>query len=373
MLLLSLACWKTETPVEFDVVPFSNELSSGGTGVVETLVTDLDCPDGEPARIVLVYDSEWTEPRPAAIVLHSSAFDYVLNPVADSALTGAHWAGTSDDGVHRMSQAWGVQKVWETLGMYGQVEPAETNLGAVPAAILDAGMVGIYPTNCWGDLWHNSSTDQPNDRGTEFLDREGGTFAWWMVRFLRDATFASTQNITPAVRIDGQTIYLFGLGDGALGVADLLRHDELPAIAGVYLDSPVDDLDQWAETPGIDEGLARIYFDPAGADTGEAGSSYEAWSIRNLLIDGAFADIPGVLVHSSVDPRVPSGNLDALVAKLENKNDNGSANFCIVDTATSTHVQSNADLPMAKDLVDFLLGASSTRCETSDGGSDTGG
>ncbi|MCP4804704.1 MAG: hypothetical protein GY884_05075, partial [Proteobacteria bacterium] len=100
---------------------------------------------------------------------------------------------------------------------------------------------------------------------------------------------------------------------------------------------------------------------------------YSDWSFTQLVIDKEFQDFPSVLVHSSVDPRVPAGNLDGLVAKIANKNESGVSNICVVDTGTATHVQSNADLPLAKDLVDFLLGASSSRCATDDGGSDTGG
>ncbi|HJN73648.1 MAG TPA: hypothetical protein QGF58_06905 [Myxococcota bacterium] len=358
MLLLSLACWKTPDPIDFTVVPFDNDLSGTTTGVVETIETDLDCPDGEGAKIYVVWDETWEEQRPVAIVLHSSAFDYVIEPQSDAPLIGEHWAATGEDGTTRMTRRWGVQKVWETLGMHPQVEPAEENYGTIPASLLDAGVVGVYPTNCWGDLWHDESPDQVNDKATEYLDREGGTFAWWQLRWMVDATFAASQGITPSALIDSGEIYLVGLGDGALGVADLIRHEERPALAGVLLDSPVDDLDDWAETPGVGDGLARIYFEPGADDTGGE-SSLAEWSIKRLVADGGFDEIPTMLVHSSVDPRVPSGNVDGLVTKLEER---GQVPSCVVDTGEAAHVQTNADIALARDVVNWLTTGESSRC-----------
>ena len=361
MLLLALGCWKTPTPVDLSVVPFENELASSTTGMVQTLETDLACPDGENAKLYIVWDEAWTEPRPVAVVLHSSAFDYVVNPQAEAPLVGEHWAPVGDDGVNRMTRRWGVQKVWETLGMHPQVEPAEENYGALPSALLDAGVVGVYPTNCWGDLWHNESPDQVNDKATEYLDREGGTFAWWQLRWMVDATFASSQGITPTAPIETGTIYVLGLGDGARGVADLMKHEERPDIAGVLLDSPVDDLDDWAETPGVADGLARIYFDPGSdEDTGGEGS-FARHSIKRAVSDGHFDETPTMLLYSSVDPRVPSGNVDGLASKLE---DRGQVPSCVWDTGGAWHVQGNADVVMARQIVEWLTG--STPSEAAD-------
>lgn len=353
MLLLALGCWKTPEPVDFAVVPFQSDVAGTTTGLVETLETDLTCPDGEAAKIYVVWDEAWEEQKPVAVVLHSSSFDYVINPQPDAPLVGDHWAAIGDDGVSRMTRRWGIQKVWETLGMHPQVEPAELNYGTLPAALLDAGVVGVYPTNCWGDLWHNETPSQVNDKATEYLDREGGTFAWWQLRWMVDATFASSQEITPSARIDSSEIYILGLGDGARGVLDLLQHAERPDIAGVLLDSPVDDLDDWAETPGVGDGLARIYFEPGAGedDTGEGSGGFTKWSIRRAVGDGDFDEIPTMLVHSSVDPRVPSGNVTGLTTKLGER---GRVPSCVIDTDEAAHVQSNSDILLARDIVEWL-------------------
>jgi len=350
MLLFALACWKTPDPVDFEFVPFDNDSANATTGVVQTIETDLECPDGEPAKLYVVYDEEWTEPAPVAVVLHSSAFDYVVSPQPEAPLIGEHWAPTTD-GVTRMTRRWGVQKVWETLGMHPQVEPAEVNHGTLPSALLDAGVAGVYPINCWGDLWHNESPAAVNDKATEYLDREGGTFAWWQLRWLVDATFASSQGILPSASLDTDTLYLIGLGDGARGVNDLVKRGDRPEIAGVIIDSPIDDLDAWAETPGVDEGLARIYYDVAGSDDTGGASSYNRHAIKRAVSEGDWDGVPTMLIYSDVDPRVPSGSTAGLVTKLDER---GQVTSCVVQTGEAAHVQSNSDIVLARQAVSFL-------------------
>ena len=118
-------------------MPFQNEHLSSDQAIVSTYELKLQCPDGENARFYTVHNTGFEGPQTVAIVLHSSAFDYVYNPVASEPLVGSHYAAKHED-VHRLEKDWGVMKVWETLGMHPQIETAETNTGALPAALADA-------------------------------------------------------------------------------------------------------------------------------------------------------------------------------------------------------------------------------------------
>ncbi len=356
MLLTLLACWSVgDNGQEFSTVPFISSYAATENGVVETITTSLECPDGQAARFYVVYASDWVEARTSVIVLHSSSFDYVVTPNPADPLGGQHWAGVSS--YSRLERDWGIQKVWETLGMLDNVDPSESNLGTLPAALLDAGLVGIYPINCWGDLWHNESGLYPNDLAAEHIDRNGGAFAWWMVRFVTDAEFASSQQFYTGALVDPEQVVLIGLGDGARGATELvLREPE--GLTGLLLDSPIDNLQQWQEeVPGVDVGLERIYFEPGGDDV-----DWLKWSLKRILNTSDTLDGVRIgLVHSSIDPQVPSDNLTGTLNALP-------ADACLVDTELSTHVHTNSDLALAQDLVDFVaLGNSNGRC-----GEDTG-
>ena len=372
-----LGCWKTDLePVDTTYVPFQNDYTNTTTAVVETVVTGLSCPDGEPARFYAVYDPDEPSPQPVVIVLHSAVLDYVYFPKADSPLAGEHYA-PSDAGDHRLSAAWGIKKTWETLGMYPQVDSTEDNLGTLPAQLANDGVVALYPANCWGDLWHNSEEFQPNDSSADLFWRNGMTMAWWMVRAVieEEPTFLGDEIPEFKSYAASDNLHAIGLGDGARGVYDLVYrlhgNDEYGArFSSVVLDSPVDDLNQWAATvTGVQGGLDRIFY--GQRDT--PGLAY--WSLPALLGEdeayGSFDFLDGTrvgIVHSSIDPRVPSGNLDAAEEAL-----GGRPATCVVDTAQQGHVFLNADTSLARDLTQFAVrGIGNSTCQDVPASDDTG-
>jgi len=376
--LLSLGCWKTDLEVvDTTLVPFQNDYTNTSSAVVETVETGLSCPDGEPARFYAVYDPGEPGPQPVVIVLHSAALDYVYFPKADSPLAGEHYA-PSDAGDHRLSSAWGIKKTWETLGMYPQVDTSEDNFGTLPATLANDGIIGLYPANCWGDLWHNSEEFQPNDSSSDLFWRNGLTMAWWMVRAVieEEPTFLGAE--VPAFKelADPDSLHLMGLGDGARGVYDLVLklhgNDDYGArFESVVLDSPVDDLEQWATTvTGVQGGLERIFY---GQRT-TPGLAY--WSLPALLGAhpdyGTFDFLDGTrvgVVHSSIDPRVPSGNLEAAELELAAR-----PSTCLIDTQAQGHVFLNSDLTLAREMADFAVrGIGNATCQdVGSTGGDTG-
>ena len=345
--LLLTACWTDLEPVEYEQIPFQNEHVLSEQGVVTTYQLNLLCPDGDKARFYTVHDPNVEGPVPVAIVLHSSAFDYVTDPVSLAPLAGAHYAARYED-THRLQRDWGVMKAWETLGMHPPVETVEVNTGTLPAALLDAGVATFYPINCWGDLWHNSE-DYTNDLAAEFFPRWGGTFATWMTRLVEDTEFASLQGVEFDFEMDQEGIHLIGLGDGARGVVSILKSTQKPELASVFVDSPVDDLSFWAEEPGFEAeatGLQRIF-----SYTDQA-PDWNAWTLKALINQG-FADGARVgLAFSKADPRVPFPEeaFDNLVASVNNHEEG-----LIIESLEATHVQVNNDLGRANEVVDFLL------------------
>ncbi len=341
------ACWTPYEPVEFEQVPFQNNHVLTDQGVVTTYELSLFCPDGNRARFYTVHDPTVEGPRPIALVLHSSAFDYVTNPVSLSPLAGAHYAARYDD-THRLERDWGVMKVWETLGMHPQVESVEQNTGTLPAALLDAGAVAFYPINCWGDLWHNTE-DYTNDLTTDFFPRWGGTVANWMGRLIEDSEFATLQNISFDFEAEAGGIHLIGLGDGARGVVSILKSVQGPTLASVFVDSPIDDLSYWANEAGFEDeaaGLRRIF------NYTETAPDWNAWTLKALINQG-FADGARVgLALSKADPRVPfpQDSFNNLIASVNNHEEG-----LVLEATEATHVQTNSNLERATQVVNFLL------------------
>ncbi|RME24903.1 MAG: hypothetical protein D6798_10135 [Deltaproteobacteria bacterium] len=420
-ILTLLGCFKPydELPVlDFAEVPFDNGLVDSADARVRTFSTGLPCPDGSRARFHLVYRADVTEPVPVAVVLHSGAFDYVLNPEAppDDPIHGATWRAES-----RLRQDWADEMVWDTLGMYPEpVEPAEDNQGALPAALVDAGVAQLHPGNCWGDLWHNEEGYQDNDFAYENMARNGRTFAWWMIRILFEEGFAETQGIALPITPSGE-LFLAGLGEGGRGVVELLTHDGMPPVTGVLLDSSPDllspYLDPIAELTYEAEGIRRLWpreqdraeiddwsllallqaheatmasppakagtgadtGSPDPADTGSPDSGDTGGGGDGGFGDGGFGD--GGFGDSGEDTaatEAETGGLDDLAAHdlptrivyVWSQGDprqpqastaptaaalEGTDSAWVIDTRARGHVFTNADVASARTLVDFLL------------------
>ncbi len=352
VLLLSLlaGCWKpyADLPqLDFDEVPYSNPYLEADDAVISAFDTTLKCPDGEDARFFAVYRTGLTDRAPVAIVLHSGAFDYVVDPDPNNELDGTHYAG---DG--RLDRGWANSKVWETLGINPNVvDPSEVNLGTLPAALTDAGFVQLYPGNCWGDLWHNNEGEQANDLTLETFDRNGLTFAEWMIRMIVEPSFASGQGFSLPVQMDSSQVYLVGLGSGGRGAVELLFSDNLPIIPGVLLDSTPDTLswyvDHERDYPEVVEGLRHIFREDYLPEI-------DRWSALQLYDMGLLPERTG-FVWSAGDTRQPAATMETtadLLAELQNL---GEGEYWSVDVEQSGHVFLNGDPDLARTAVDYLL------------------
>ena len=345
LLLLTLTgCWKPyDTLVELDFaeVPYEIDALQATDAIITGFESDLVCPDGSPARIFAVYRTGLTEAAPIAIVFHSGAFDYVLDPDADHPLYGEHYYLES-----RLERGWSVSKVWETTGMLypREVDAGEVNLGTLGAALADAGFVQIYPGNCWGDLWQNEEGVYDNDAEEEGFVRHGRDIAWQSVRILVEANYASGIGFELPVSLDKSEMYLIGLGDGGRAVTGLLGRSEMPTPAGVLLDSVPDTLSAYTDNPAVygDEitGLARIFGENDLA-------TIDDWSLAALDPD----DLPENTAYlwSDIDPRLPAGAGAPGAAALEAAGIGWAYN-----TGANAHVHSNSDLELSNAVIEYL-------------------
>lgn len=351
-LLLLTGCFKPfgDLPeLDFSEISYDNPLLEVDDAALAVLDTDLVCPDGEPARLLAVYRTDIEEPQPVAIVLHSGPFDYL--ETTDTEAGEAPEPATPWRVESRLTRSWSIAKVWETLGISpSPVDPGEVHLGALPAALTNAGVIQLYPANCWGDLWHGDATDANGGEAPEAEDdalvRDGLTAAAWTIRYLYEGDFAATIDFNvPAT--DSSQLYLIGMGEGGRGVGELLSLPNLPPISGVLVDSTPDRLDPWLAEPLTwpDEvaAIEDIYgdTDPAVVD----GASLGALSAAGLLPERVG------YVWSSIDPQVPVGatapTAERIAADLPSA--------LVLDTGARTHIQLNGDLDLATAAVGYLL------------------
>ncbi len=350
---LLFGCFKPHddlTRLRTKIVPFENPHVESDDAVVRRYETSLECPDGSPAPFFVVYREDKADVGPVAIVLHSGAFDYVMERSEAGPLEGPHYHAES-----RLNPAFATAKVWETLGMQiVDIDPAENNEGTLPATLVNRGFLQIHPGNCWGDLWHNEQgaaghTNDPSDGFT----RNGRTMAWWMVRLVTEPAFRQAQGIELPGNFNADELHLIGLGEGGRGVVELMmRGDELPAIRGALVDSAPDDLSAFTADPATFEdeieGLERI-FTPDGIE------DIHTFSLAASMDTVRWPDNLAFL-WSDGDTRLP---MDAVAptAELLQQDPDGWLEGTVVDvwnTHEMGHVASNSDVKRAKAVVDFL-------------------
>jgi len=356
MLLLLTACWVQPEDIPFELVAFENEHTRAEGAVVDTFEYGLSCPDGEPARFYTVYDPDWIGPVATAVVLHSSVFDYVIAPTPGSPPEGTHYA-TGLGEQTRLHQAWGIAKVWETLGMYPTIDATEVNTGALPSVLVDKGVAAVYPINCWGDLWHNEGSVQPNDEAGDLFSRNGHALAVRIMRLLSDTDFRLTKGVEFGFEPDLNRLMVAGLGDATTGVVDLMRREDVAHTFGVLFDAPVDDLSVWAENAQFSDrakGLQRIFnYDPTDTDPERRDPpDWSEFSIEGLALDGGLEGKRTAVLYSRTDPFVPFPDVH-YTGMLEALGDDDL--IWASDTERSEHVFSNSDSDLARKAIEFLM------------------
>lgn len=381
LLLASLACFKPLedlAALDFAEVPFDIDPVVVDARI-RTVTTTLRCPDGQDARFYVVYQPDAEGPVPMALGFHPGAFDYELDPFAEStsALYEATWRAES-----RMTRDWADLAVWASLGLYpGEHLDGEEHEGELAAALINEGVAQLWPANCWADLWHNEEGFQDNDFNGEGLARNGRTLAWWMLRYAYDPDFRLSQGVELPFEASGE-LYLVGLGEGGRGVTEMLMHEDLPRVDGALADSTPDTLspflDPTNELSAEATGLRRIW------GTEEEQEAIDDWSLRALSrsnlapppagttgspdgisLDGAGTNrMPARLAYvwSAADPRQPLATMQLSAEELAGRDDTW-----VIDRRERAHVYSNADQTLAVQLVHYLRTGEKLTDVTEDG------
>lgn len=341
LMTLLMGCWPNDADradLDFSALPFNNGyLQTEAT--ITFFDTTLPCPGGEGTRFAAVYPDALEGPAPVAIVLHSGAFDYLL----ENDLDGAHYFTPG-----RLDRGWAVSKIWETLGLSVRVvDAAEQNLGTLPAALTNAGVVQLFPANCWGDLWHNEQGAQDNDYAQESFARNGRTVANWMTEVVTDVNIASSRNFSIPVELNPTQVYLIGLGEGGRGVVELLQREGTPPIAGVLLDSFPDDLTPYIEPlttyQDVELGISRIFGE-------ENLTRLHDWSLHAVLERGTPLPPRMGLVWSDGDPRLPLASIQPTAEALSRVD-----GAWVSNRRTLQHTFLNSDMELAEAAVNYLL------------------
>ncbi len=325
--------------LDFTEMPYDNALLDSDTAVLRAYDIDgITCPDGEPGRIYAAYDPSFSGAVPGVLLLHSGAFDFIIEPDESDVLGGVHYRASS-----RLERPWALAKVWETVGMNPRpVDPEEESVGALPATLVSQGAVVVMPANCWGDLWHAEG----GDMALEGFERNGLGLAKVAHQALRDGAFAGSVGLDIPLEIDQDSIHLVGLGSGARGIAELAIDpaNDVASVASVVVDSAPDRLSAYQGDLLTFEdellGFETIY----GA---EAMESIDSISLGAALVEGTLPPAVGVL-WSDLDVDVPTGAIRPTAADVS---DPGFAR----NTGTVGTVFSNSDPTVAAELVAWMI------------------
>lgn len=352
LLVATTGCFKPYddlATLDLTEVAYTNPLLTVDDAVVQTIDTSLVCPDGQPARILAVYRTGLTDPQPVAVVLHGGAFDALEQEEAEEGEAAPE--PTTYRTTSRLSRSWSISKVWEILGASTtSVDPGELNLGALPAALTNAGVIQVYPANCWGDLWHGAATADNGDEVFEGeegeLVRDGYTLAEWTVRFLIEGDFAQSEGFT-IPQADAGQLHLVGLGDGGRGVGELLATNGLPPVTSVVLDSTPDQLAPWLADPDAWPDEVAVIEDIYGSTDP---ADVDGANLLGQLQDGTAPARVG-MAWSSIDPQVPA----ATTAPTADALATAGGESWSWDATTATHIQLNGDVARAEAVAAWML------------------
>jgi hypothetical protein len=261
---------------QFNVAPLDNAYLDRGEATMEVWrMSGYSCPDGQEARLYLAYANDIETPAPLALVLHPDAFDYIRSD-------GSTFS--SQVGEDRLSVDWAATAAEKVLGM-NSLGPNAHSPGALAAELIRNGFYVIIPTNCWGDLWHNTG----NNLYTEGYLRYGLYLADDSVRWAGNN-----------LEIDETRILLAGLGEGGRGIVDMIRFgwDE----QAILIDSSPDYLPPIFGDPAnadFVEGLDRIYGG-GGLDEDELEAVVGDISLYHLVSNEGY-QAPTIYIYSAND------------------------------------------------------------------------
>jgi hypothetical protein len=335
LLSLFLACWIdfSELPsLDINEVEFSNEYLEATNVRVRIFDSNLRCPDGELASFFAVYPITDTS-LPIAVVFHTGALDYGDTVSEDEVFQASN----------RLTKRWAASRIWETLNLTElELDTGVVDLGTLPTALANAGVAQIYPSNCWGDYWHNGLEHNPNNSIAEGYDRQGFDMAQLMIDLLDNESLAGDLGFNFDQKFDTSSIYWVGMGSGGRAITELLlAGNSVPS--GIIFDSTPDDLQPYLsdnETYTFEQtAIERIFLDE---------------NLGNFTLD-TVTSLPAstVWIYSNGDPQHPQESFSSGANVIENIEGSW-----ITDRNQNGHVFINQNMQLAEQSVQFLLSGS---------------
>ena len=328
LLTLLTGCWmdfSTLPTLNVDEINFTNEYLEVEDVRVRIFESPLLCPDGKKASYFLVYPIS-EEPLPIAIVFHSGAIDFT-----DTVSEGESFVASN-----RLLHTWASSRVWETLNLSRKLlDTAVTDLGYLPTSLSNAHIAQLYPTNCWGDYWHNGMEVQANDSIVEGFSRQGLDMASLMIDMLQDPVLAEEIGFTAEQPLNTNEMYWIGMGSGGHAMIELLKQGYASPTAVIFDSTPAT-LTPYitGDFPYEQEAFSRIFGD----------SNISAFDLSTVNLPDRSA-----WIWSNGDPQHPYDSL-AMGASLLESN----ANSWVLDTNQIGHVFINKDIHLANQVAHFL-------------------
>lgn len=313
---------------QLNISPFDNTYLNRGEATMEVwLMPGYTCPDGETARLYLLYANTLEIPAPLAAVLHPEPFDYVRSD-------GTTFS--SQVGEERLTVDWAALTAEKMMGIRdtgaGSFKP-----GALLAALVREGFYVVVPTNCWGDLWHGTGDNEY----TEGFLRYGLYLSDDSVRWAQDR-----------LDVDPDRILLAGLGEGGRGVVDMIGYGWTDA--AILIDSSPDYLPPLFGDPQNDEfieGLEKIYG--RGELDDEAFKTKLGESSLYYQVSQGFVT-PSIYLYSANDDFVSVELSRPAKNAIEDRYPPGMY-YPDMETAESRHIITNNHRSKAEEVVEWLV------------------
>ncbi len=323
-------CFDVQEYLDFqlNVSPFDSSYLDRGEATMEIWLMDgYYCPDDQLARIYLLYSNVIETPAPMAVVLHPEAFDYVRSD-------GTTYSST--EGIDRLTVEWAAGAAEEMMGLRDS-GPQAYQSGSLIAELVHQGFYVVVPTNCWGDLWHNTGD---NDYSEGFM-RNGLYMADDAIKWGLDQ-----------VDVDESRVLLAGLGEGGRGVVDLMLYGWTDQ--AILIDSSPDYLPPIFGDPANDEfivGLERIYGGEEMTEQ-EFQDLLAQLSLYGLVTSGGFVQ-PTIYVYSANDDFVDVSLTRPAKTAIEDTYPTG-LYYEEMEVAENRHIITNTARSAAESVVDWL-------------------
>jgi hypothetical protein len=332
--LILTACWKPSYNEVIETNYSFTPASGGVSGEWSVAIHDMpfQCPDQESAAMVVVYPSDEQQPTSTTLLMHSASFDYQY-------IDGPDWVSYKNPTT--LTRAWGIRRVFTTLGLYTDSVTTDDMNGAIAQALIEQGSSLVIPVNCWGDLWHNDLQEGfLNDVEADNFERMGRSAAIWGWRMMTEPSLAPSYGIELPPGALQETRFAVGLGEGGRGVSELINYEA--TFDGIFLDSSPDDLTVYYSDEDMNysyvPGLERIF--PTGEDETIPGSLISAPSLPDRT----------VYFFSTEDPQVPlasHGPATSLINKLKDG--------WVYNTMVERHIATGNDLELSRQAVAHMM------------------